>query len=652
MMCPMASRRCRNTRPVIILVGRVFPFESPRVRRLGGIVTALLMLHPAFGLAADWPQYRGPATDGVSPDRILTLWPTNGPTVVWTNTSLTNGFSSFAVSQGRAFTLISKDDGTGTLREYCVAVDAATGSNLWATPIGSEPWDPGFEGDGGAGTAPYNRGDGPRPTPSVKDGRVFALSTGNLYSTPQELSLVCLNATNGSLIWSNDLVSSYGASTIPWDNAASPCLDDDLIFVNLNTDTNNQTLSAFRTSDGSRAWSSQNERVTHATPVVATIQGVRQVIFPTQTGLVSLERNAGTFLWKFAYPFAPISTSMGASPVVYSNIVFCTAAYYRGAAAAAITSTNGAWNVTQLYYSNSPAVISPYRSIWMSPVCYNGYIYTLCGENSTFLTTPLNCIELSTGNLQWSTNGFGMGGLILVNTNLLVLTETGALVLVQPNPNAYTELARYQAFHFTMDARGKCWNSPAFSDGRIYARSTAGGLSVDVSVPQLKMLTPQILANNRLQLCIGTANSTPIDPDRFATIEVRYATNSRTTLPNWLLLTNNLVLANGMVHADNVVSLSPSFYIAVEQLTPPQLKMLMPQFLPGNRLRLWIGTTTGSRINSNRLARMEVRYATDLATSLPNWLPLANTLALTNGLVWVDTPLAGASAYYTARDLP
>src|SRR5206468_6484212 len=128
--------------------------------------------------------------------------------------------------------------------------------------------------------------------------------------------------------------------------------------------------------------------------------------------------------------------------------------------AAAITLTNGSWTVTQLYYKTG----FNYRSIWMSPVCFQGYIYSLAGENSTYLTAPLNCIELSTGDLKWSTNNFGMGGLILVNTNLVVLTEDGQMVLVQPNPVAYTELARYRAFHFDFSAPGKCWNNPAFSN--------------------------------------------------------------------------------------------------------------------------------------------------------------------------------------------
>lgn len=500
--------------------------------------------------------------DGSSPDAMATTWATNTPGfLVWTNGSLTNGLSSFSVSQGRAFTMISKDDGTGNLREYCVAVDAATGTNLWATPIDTAPWNPTVNYNGGDGIAPWNTGDGPRTTPSVNGGRVFALS-GLMH-------LVGLNVTNGAVIWSNNLVSVYGASTITWENAASPCLDNDLMYVNLNSSPNNQNLAAFRTADGSLAWSSQNENVTHATPVVATIAGVRQVIFPTQTGLVSLDRTTGALLWKAVYPFAPISTSMAASPVVYSNLVYCTAAYGRGAFVLQVAMINNTWSATQLWYKDSSAGL-PYRSIWMSPVCYQGYIYTLAGENSTFLWAPLNCIELATGNLMWSTNNFGMGGLILVNTNLLVLTETGQLVVMQPTPSAYVELTRYQAFGFSSSAPGKCWNNPAFSNGRIYARGTQGGISLDVSVasrPPLKLLVPRFLSSGQLELSVTTADGTPIDASRLSKVQVR-ATNSVGISPAlWPQLTVPLALnTNGVAVLTNFIqnSQSAQVFITVE----------------------------------------------------------------------------------------
>jgi hypothetical protein len=193
----------------------------------------------------------------------------------------------------------------------------------------------------------------------------------------------------------------------------------------------------------------------------------------------------------------------------------------------------------------------------MTPVCYQGYIYTLAGENSTFLTAPLNCIELSSGNLMWTTNNFGMGGLILVNTNLLVLTEQGQLVLVQPNPSAYTELTRYQAFQFSASAPGKCWNCAAYSNGRIYSRSTRGGISLDVSVPArapLKLLSPQFLNSTQLQLVVGTVNGSPIDANRLPVIEVRSTDLLGISPALWPKLTNPLVLdLNGLAWMTNTL---------------------------------------------------------------------------------------------------
>src|ERR1035437_6450661 len=448
-------------------------------------VLGLLWMCHAVAFVTDWPQYRGPTTDGISPDPISTNWPANGPTVVWRNMSLTNGFSSFAVSQGRAFTLISRTIG-GQLREVCVAVDAATGTNIWASPVGTAPGDPPDSvGNGGDGTSPYDTGDGPRSTPAVTDTNVIVLS-GHMV-------LASLNVTNGSTNWMKDLKTLYGASEVGsgWNNAASPRLDNGLIFVNLNTSTNNQTLYAFRTTDGSWAWRSQNENLTHTTPVVATILGTQQVLFATVTGIVSLDRNTGAKLWKYTYPWGSISTSMGASPVVYSNIFFCTAAYNKGSAAVRINFTNGTWYATnQLWKQTYPD--TTYQSIWMTPVSYQGYLYGQFA-NGSYLTGPLNCLELASGSLMWSTPDFGKGGTILVNRYILSLTEDGQLVLVNPDPNAYVEFARFQAFQFSETNHGKCWNSPAYSNGRIYARSTRGGICVDVSAAAaapLKLLSP------------------------------------------------------------------------------------------------------------------------------------------------------------------
>jgi len=497
---------------------------------------AFLSLAIMAATAADWPQYRGPNHDGTSTDRIVKLWPDNGPPEIW-RVPCTNGLSSLAVSGGRVFTQIRRSDGIED-REVCVALDANTGAELWAVDIGPTNY------SGGVG---YD--DGPRSTPSVQNGRVFVLSSF--------LNLYALDATNGTAIWTRDLLSLYGGFVIGWENAASPLLDNDLIIINCNTPA--QSLFALRTSDGSVAWRTQNEGMTHSTPVIATIQGLPQLVFATQSGLVGLNRTNGALLWKAVYPFN-YSTSIGVSPVVHSNIVFISANYSMASFA------------TQISISNMTFVPSPLwtnaalKAHWMTPVSYQGFLYGQFGSGSfDGPNAQLKCIDLLTGATRWSTNGFGRGGTILVDNHILTLTEMGDLVLVKPDPNAYTPVARFTLFpDFDFDTN-KCWNVPAIADGRIYARSTALAVCLDVSVPPLKMFSPQFGANHRLQLWIGTTTGAAIDPTRLATIEVRATSNLSPNAGSWTTLTNALVLTNGLVRVDDVDSGAIRYYIVSEQ---------------------------------------------------------------------------------------
>jgi outer membrane protein assembly factor BamB len=301
--------------------------------------------------------------------------------------------------------------------------------------------------------------------------------------------------------------------------------------------------------------------------VVASVQGTQQVVFATVNGLVGLDRNTGGFLWKYPYPWGNINTSMGASPVVHSNIVFCTAGYGKGSAAVRITLANGQWYATnQLWRQTYPS--TTYQAIWMTPVIHQGYIYGQFGDKD-YITARLNCIALNTSNVMWSAPNFGQGGTILVNNCILSLTEDGQLVLVKTDPTAYTELARFRAFQFSSSAPGKCWNSPAFSNGRIYARSTRGGICVDVSPPPgLKLLTPQFVSGTGLRLVVGTTNGAPLDSNRLAKIEVRGTNTLAAPATNWPKLTAPLVLtADGLARLTNQVSggASKTFYMTIEK---------------------------------------------------------------------------------------
>jgi outer membrane protein assembly factor BamB len=207
--------------------------------------------------------------------------------------------------------------------------------------------------------------------------------------------------------------------------------------------------------------------MTHASPVAANILGTRQVIFFTQSGLVSVAPKSGEVLWRHKFRY---NVSTAASPIVGGDIVYCSAGYGVGASAAKITKTGKEWKATELWMLPGNNVCNH----WSTPVYHDGYLYGLFSFKQ-YKTGPMKCVELATGKEMWSQPGFGAGQLIFVDNHCVVLTDQGELVLVKPDPKAYNEVSRVKA------VEGKCWSTPSISNGRIFARSTKEGICLDVT---------------------------------------------------------------------------------------------------------------------------------------------------------------------------
>jgi outer membrane protein assembly factor BamB len=495
---------------------------------------------------AEWTQYRGPNHDGSSKDRIKKQWSGSITNPVWL-VYLTNGITGLTVSQGRVFTEVASefDEYGQAHKEYCIALSAADGQMLWSTEIDSQgtsaALDPRLYPNGGVGATD----DGPRATPATDGGSVYVLSSYH--------KLYRLNATNGAVIWQRDLVSQFGGGVIPWQSAASPVLENGLIYVNANCATSN--LMAFNATDGALVWRSQNAFMTHSTPVLATMFGVRQLIFATQPGLISVNPQTGSFYWKYPVPYNGIS--IGSSPLVCGDVVFITSNYGYGGFATRISYSNPTFTATTAWSSGSQ------ESHWSTPVYYQGCIFGTFVPD--FDQAELRCVEAATGTTRWAVPGFGRGGTLLVGTNLLLLTERGDLVLAQANTNSYVELGRFQAIPNYQPDFNKCWNAFAVSDGNVYARSTAYAARYDLSIPALKFDPPQFATPNTLQLTIRTVTGTGIDASRLTGMQLRASTNAALSPALWTPLPNTLTLTNGFIRVTNVDAGAPRRYFIMSE---------------------------------------------------------------------------------------
>lgn len=398
------------------------------------IATAVTVSSLSMSASADdWSQYRGPLGDGKSSESIAIK--SGQLDVVWkANTPL--GFSSFAVAEGRAFTIIA-DGGKETL----LALNANTGEEGWRVELGTTE----YGHDGGNAGAPNNKGgDGPRSTPTT--------SGANVYVYDSHMVLHCFDARTGKKIWKQDIMSDFAGREIKWLNASSPVIDGEAVYVS--GGGAGQSFLAFNKNDGQLIWKSGDETITHATPTLTTISGKKQLIFFVQSGLVGVDATTGNELWRTKFPF---SVSTAASPVVEGNKVYCSAGYGVGAGLFEVTGNS---KVNEVWFKANELM-----NHWSTPIVHNGHLYGIY-EFKKYGRAPLQCVDLATGEIKWSERGFGPGNCILVGDKLVVLSDAGEVAIVSATPDGYQELARADVLD------GKCWSTPAYSNGRIYVRST------------------------------------------------------------------------------------------------------------------------------------------------------------------------------------
>ena len=505
---------------------------------------AVALLAALMASAGDWPNYRGPNHDGISSELIRTNWPADPPKEIW-KVPLGPALCSLTVSGGRVFTQARRRV-AGKDREFCLALDAGTGKELWATDVGGANYGGGYDGH----LNPIE--DGPRSTPTVSGERVFVLTSF--------LRLVCLNAGTGLEVWRKDLVAEYDGSVIGYESSASPLVEGDLVLVNCNA--LHKTLSAFRTQDGTLAWQVQNTvsanrlSTTHATPIAATLVGVRQAIFYTQQGLVSVRPESGEILWNYRVPFNGFTAA--ASPVVGEDIVYCSAAYGTGAGAVRIQTSDAGLTTNQVWRTRGAN-----GTEYATPVYHEGYLYGPYGQYEA----NLKCLDLATGRVKWTVSKTlydAHGAVLLVAGHLLQLTDKGELVLIKPDPSAYQEITRFQA------VKGRCWNAPAISDGRLYVRSAHEAACFDVALkgsPPLRLRPEFTRANGRFRLSIAKGDGSPLDADAQARVQVFATTNLPAGPGGWLKLTQPTTLNNGELQLEDPdsSSLPRRFYRTEEQ---------------------------------------------------------------------------------------
>jgi len=382
--------------------------------------------------AGDWPQFRGPAQDGISAEALRTDWPENGPPVLW-RAPLGQGYSGISETGGRLYTLFSQGSDT-----WAVCLDAATGKELWRYRLDAQYSD--------------GQGNGPRSTPTVQGGVAYVLSAQG--------RLAALDAATGEERWVKDLKQSFGARMPTWGVATSPLVEDGRIYLDVGGRPG-YSVMALDQKTGEAIWGSQNDIPGYSTPVIETIDGQRQLFAFTGTQIVALDPDNGRLLWKKGWK---TSYDVNAAMPIFvpPNRLLVASGYGVGAALLEIRRGEGGWSAEEVWTSRGM------KNQFSSSIAHRGTLYG-------FDDGTLKALDLATGDERWKVRGLGHGSLTLAGDHLVVMGDRGQLALVEATPAEYREKARVQIF------QGKTWTVPTVTDGRLYVRDEKEIVALDVA---------------------------------------------------------------------------------------------------------------------------------------------------------------------------
>jgi len=375
---------------------------------------------PATAAGPEWPGWRGPNHDGKSPDTgLLKQWPDGGPPLLWKVDHIGVGFSSVAVAGGKVF--ISGDQ-DGKLKIFAFSLD---GKPLWEADHG--------QGRGGP--------DGARASPVFDNGNLYLLGGHGLFG--------CYDAQNGRKKWSRE-AQEFGGRPGGWGYAESVLIYKHLVIFKPG---GKHCTVALDKRTGATIWQSSglNAGPEYGSCIPVVFEGQPMIVTGTNQGLFGVAAADGKLLWSNNWSAG--NTANCTTPVYADGFVFWANGYGRGGiclklkqAAGAVTADT-AWTTKDMDCHHGGYVI------------HNGYIYGNHGGG-------WNCLDLKTGQKQWSAQAVGKGSLCFADGMLYLFSEGGGqagLATCAPEGLQLKGSVKVQG-------KGPSWAHPVVIGGRLYLR--------------------------------------------------------------------------------------------------------------------------------------------------------------------------------------
>ncbi|MFM8471250.1 MAG: PQQ-binding-like beta-propeller repeat protein [Limisphaerales bacterium] len=402
-----------------------------------GACTLLVSTLTLTAASGEWPTWRGPKRDGSSTETgLLKSWPKEGPPLAWKATGCGTGYSSVAVVDGRVITMGDGPDGARVL-----AFSVKDGSALWQSEVIGKP----------GGNYP-----GTRCTPTVSDGRVYALG--------QFGDFVCVDAKTGKTLWTKSLQKDFGGGFAGWNYTESPLVEGKKVV--LTPGGKRGTMVALDKQTGELIWQSKDwtESAAYSSIVPWDFGGRHQYVQFTESSVAGIDAENGALLWRAARKGA---TATIPTPVLSGDLVFVTSGYGVGCNLFKLKKDTGGIATEEVYANKN--MVNHHGGV----ILLGKHLY---GHSDSGGWT---CLDMATGEVAWKSGGVGKGAIAYADGHFYCRSEggKGTIGLIEATPTGYKETGRFDQ----PDRSGKnSWAHPVIAGGKLYLRDMDVLLCYDV----------------------------------------------------------------------------------------------------------------------------------------------------------------------------
>jgi outer membrane protein assembly factor BamB len=423
--------------------------------------------------ADDWPQWLGPQRDGVWRETgLLKSFPDEGPKVKW-RTPIQSGYAGPAVADGRVFLMDWKTETTPE-RGGIAKIPGKERVVCFNEADGKQRWEYSYET-----TYQISYPNGPRTTPVVESDRVYTLGAMG--------RLLCLNAKNGEVVWSKDLMKEYEMeSALVWGWSAHPMIDGKKLICMVGG--KDAGVVAFDKMTGKELWRSLNAKeICYASPVIYERGKLRQLIVWYDIGIAGMNIDSGEILWSIPFPEDgnPQRPAVAIShPRLFGDHLFVSN-FYDGSIVIRLETEPADAEVVWVSPKDTGNQKETMNVLMAPAIVVEDHIYGMAGNGE------LRCLKAKTGEVVWRDPGptgkrpalFATTFIVPSEDHYFMFNDQGELILANLSPKGYEELGRAEILQATSFARGRniVWSHPAFANKRMYARNDKELICVELA---------------------------------------------------------------------------------------------------------------------------------------------------------------------------